>query len=87
MGLGNWSLLINQDQIVRLPEDSDILELLFQFCYPERHPDLNDLEFAVLAKLAVAFEKYNVFSAIPICKIRMRYRHFDSRFSMLNFVL
>ena len=75
MGLRNWRLLINQDRIVLLPEDSDILELLFQFCYPDRHPDLNDLELAVLAKFAEAVEKYNVFSAIQICKIRMRCCH------------
>jgi hypothetical protein len=88
MGLGNspFKSKINQDHhdtIIPLTEDSGILELLFQFCYPDRHPDLKDLEFTALTKFAAAVEKYNVFSAILICKIRMRYRHFVTSFYII----
>lgn len=57
---------------VSLPEDSTILELLFQFIYPDRHPDLESTTFDVLKKLAEAAEKYKVFSAMNVCKIRMK---------------
>jgi hypothetical protein len=75
MSLGNWEIGKpgNGDQIVQLSEDSTSLELLFQFCYPERHPDLETLRYPILARLTKAVEKYNVFSAILIGRIRMRY--------------
>jgi len=60
------------EEVVQLTENSATLELLFQFCYPERHPDLNGLAFDTLAELAEAAEKYKVFSAISLCKIGMR---------------
>jgi hypothetical protein len=60
------------DEIVSLPENSSTLELLFQFMYPERHPDLEFVSFDILEPLAEAAEKYEVFSAMNICKIRMR---------------
>jgi hypothetical protein len=61
------------DEVVKLSESSVVLELLFQFCYPQRHPDLELAEFDVLAELAEAAEKYEVFPAMTMCNIRMRY--------------
>jgi hypothetical protein len=61
------------DEVVHLAEHSDTLELLFQFIYPRRHPDLADAKIEVLAPLAEAAEKYQVFPAINICMIRMKY--------------
>ena len=49
------------------------LELLFQFCYPDRRPDVDKLEFDALSLLAEAAEKYQVIPAMNICKIIMRY--------------
>ena len=48
------------------------LELLFRFCYPDYRPDMEALEFGALALLAEAAEKYQVFSAMGICRICMR---------------
>ncbi|KAG5637526.1 hypothetical protein H0H81_004222 [Sphagnurus paluster] len=59
-------------EIVPLTETAVTLELLFQFIYPRRHPDLEDTTFEILAPLAEAAEKYQVFSAMTICKIRMK---------------
>ncbi|KAF7354023.1 hypothetical protein MVEN_01089100 [Mycena venus] len=42
------------------------------FIYPRRHPALDGIAFADLAALAEAAEKYQVFSAMNICRIRMR---------------
>ncbi|KAJ7114177.1 hypothetical protein C8R43DRAFT_961418 [Mycena crocata] len=60
------------DEIVSLSESSATLELLFQFIYPRRHPALDEIPFSDLASLAEAAEKYQVFSAMNICRIRMR---------------
>jgi hypothetical protein len=73
INMGSWEFTeTKSDVVIQLPEKSVILDLLFQFCYPERHPELYDLKFDVLAELAEAAEKYKVFSAISICKIVMR---------------
>ena len=62
-----------QGEIVPLAESADTLELLFQFCYPSPYPFLGGVEFDVLALLAEAAEKYQVFSAMNICKIYMKW--------------
>ncbi|KAJ7720656.1 hypothetical protein DFH07DRAFT_304722 [Mycena maculata] len=59
-------------EIVPLAESSSTLELLFQYIYPRRHPALDEIAFPDLAALAEAAEKYQVFSAMNICRIRMR---------------
>lgn len=50
-----------------------MLEILFEFIYPRKHPTLKDLEFETLAAVAEAAEKYEVFSAMSMCDVRMRY--------------
>ncbi|KAF8056511.1 hypothetical protein FPV67DRAFT_1530209 [Lyophyllum atratum] len=59
-------------QIVPLTEDAATLELLFQFIYPVRHPDLEDAGIEILGPLAEAAEKYEMFSLMNICKMCMR---------------
>ena len=71
-GSCQWEFTQGKNAVIQLPEKSATLDLLFQFCYPERHPDLNDVAFDILAELAEAAEKYKVFSAISICKIAMK---------------
>ncbi|KAJ7440249.1 hypothetical protein FB451DRAFT_1377648 [Mycena latifolia] len=60
------------ESVVDLSETSATLELLFQFIYPQRHPALDTPPFGVLDPPAEAAEKYQVFSAMNICHIRMR---------------
>lgn len=59
--------------LVQLPEREETLDLLFQFMYPQRQPNLKRLEFASLSALAEAAEKYQVFSALDICGVHMRF--------------
>jgi hypothetical protein len=59
-------------EAVKLPETCATLKLLFRFCYPDHHPSLEHMDFHDLAVLAEAVEKYEVFPARSICKIRMR---------------
>lgn len=54
-----------------LDEPSDVLEILFQFIYPRRHPSLEDIDFETLAAVAEAVEKYQVFSAMNLCAVRL----------------
>ena len=63
-------------EITHLTEPSEVLEILFQFIYPRRHPEIEELEFPLLAAVAEAAEKYEVFSGMSECKTRMRYRSF-----------
>ncbi|KAG6827491.1 hypothetical protein H0H92_011567 [Tricholoma furcatifolium] len=57
---------------VVLDETSDALTTLFQFVYPSLHPDLEGLDFPHLLSIATAAEKYRVYSAMNVCKIRIK---------------
>ena len=67
-------------EIAQLPEHSKVLKLLLQYMHNERQPDSSEIPFKVLAPLAEAVEKYMVFSAMEVWKIRMQ-------FVPINFVL
>jgi hypothetical protein len=56
---------------VALTEPSDVLELVLQFMYPHPQPDLRALDFRTLAALAEAVEKYEVYSALAMCRSQM----------------
>ncbi|KAJ7029720.1 hypothetical protein C8F04DRAFT_1115722 [Mycena alexandri] len=64
--------IATRDEVVPLSESASTLELLFQFIYPRRHPALDEIAFTDLGALAEAAEKYQVFSAMNICRIRMK---------------
>lgn len=59
-------------EVVHLTEPSRVLRILFGFVHPRRHPDVEELDFKTLAEVAEAAEKYEVFSAINVCKMQMR---------------
>ncbi|KZP02354.1 hypothetical protein FIBSPDRAFT_970100 [Athelia psychrophila] len=61
----------SQHEVVSLTENGVTLELLFQFIYPQKYPDLKDVEFPQLAALAEAAEKYQVYPAMAVCNCRM----------------
>ncbi|KZT69447.1 hypothetical protein DAEQUDRAFT_710338 [Daedalea quercina L-15889] len=61
-----------QDEIVPLAEKASTLELLFQFVYRQRQPDLSKVDVDELALLAEAAEKYSIYSAMEVCKLNMR---------------
>jgi hypothetical protein len=60
-------------EIVHLSERSTVLDLLLQYMYRQRQPDLEKVDFQILAELAEAAEKYEVYSAMTVCNIHMRY--------------
>lgn len=61
------------DDIVLLPEPSEIVSLLLQYMHHHRQPDSSKIPFTVLEGLAEAVEKYVIYSAMEVCKIRMEY--------------
>ncbi|GLB44796.1 hypothetical protein LshimejAT787_1801330 [Lyophyllum shimeji] len=59
------------DKPVDLPEDGKTLELMFRFVYPRLQPTLEGLDFRVLAHLAEAVEKYQIFTGKQLCNLYM----------------
>lgn len=58
---------------VRLAESSETLELLFRFVYCDVDIDLTSHSFYDIEKLAMSAEKYQVFSALAVCRLYMKY--------------
>ncbi|KZP13255.1 hypothetical protein FIBSPDRAFT_936418 [Athelia psychrophila] len=61
----------SSDEIVNLTEPAETLDLLFQFAYPQKLPDLRKLKAESLLELAEAAEKYQVFAAMETCNRQM----------------
>lgn len=60
-------------EIVDLTESADVLRVCFDFMYPKRHPDLDDItDFDLLAAVAEAVGKYEIFAAVNTCNTRLR---------------
>jgi len=60
-----------ENEIVPLSEKASTLELLFQYMYRQRQPDLSKIDADELAMLAEAAEKYFVYAAMEVCKVYM----------------
>jgi len=58
-----------------MQEDSEVIELLLQYMYLQRQPDLKRVPWKTMKGLAEAVEKYQVYSAMGVCNIQMRYGH------------
>ena len=63
----------DSSEVVHLDESSTVLDLLLQFMYRQRQPDLGEINFQTLAELAEAAEKYEVYSAMTVCSMHMGY--------------
>jgi hypothetical protein len=59
--------------MVQLTEPANVLAILFAFLYPKAPPDLRGESFEVLAAVAEAVGKYEVFSAVEFCNERLVY--------------
>ncbi|PPQ79637.1 LOW QUALITY PROTEIN: hypothetical protein CVT25_003222 [Psilocybe cyanescens] len=60
-------------EVIELTERANVLRICFDFMYPKRHPDLDDIDdFDLLAAVAEAVGKYQIFSAINTCNTRLR---------------
>lgn len=59
-------------EVTSLTEPAKVLEILFQFVYPKRQPDLDNVAYEMLGPLAEAAEKYEVFAAMSVCALQLR---------------
>jgi len=64
---------VSTDELVELPEPSEVVDLLLQLMSLQEAPDLKSLGFQTLAKLAEAVEKYDVFHSKTTCRMLMQY--------------
>lgn len=60
-------------EVTALTESAAVLAVLFGFVHPKRYPDVEDLEFSLLAQVAEASEKYEAFAGIELCRLQMRF--------------
>jgi len=74
-------------EAIDLSEKGDALELLFQFMYPMRQPNLSLVPFATFYGLAEAAEKYEVFSAKSLCHLRMKEYIVGHPLEVLNYAV
>ncbi|KJA25068.1 hypothetical protein HYPSUDRAFT_135172 [Hypholoma sublateritium FD-334 SS-4] len=64
-------LSTSDDNVVALPESSEILGTVFLFIYPNRHPSLRDQDFETLLEISDAVQKYEIFAAMNTCETRL----------------
>jgi len=72
---------------VQLTETAQTLELLFQFMYPQRPPDLAAVNFDLFMDVAEAAEKYQVYAAMQICAMHMELLYSAHPFEVMNFAI
>jgi hypothetical protein len=69
-GLDNYD---RHNRTIHVEEPSSILEIILPFAEKRGTPKLpRDLEFETLAAIAEAVEKYQIFSAMELCRTRLR---------------
>ena len=61
---------------VFLEETADVVRLMLHFMHQMRQPTLDNISFSLLASLAEAVEKYRIYSAMGVCKIKMTFVQF-----------
>ena len=57
---------------IRLEETAEVVDILLRFMHGGRQPALSALAVETLAALAAAVERYQVYSAVELCKAHMR---------------
>lgn len=62
----------SDENVISLPERSDILQIVFSFIYANRHPNLRGLDLDRLLEIQDAVEKYQIFPAMHLCEMRLK---------------
>ncbi|KZP11905.1 hypothetical protein FIBSPDRAFT_799729 [Athelia psychrophila] len=81
------TLAAPDQEIVELSESAAVLDLLFQFMYPQWPPDLKSISFKIFADLAEAAEKYQVYGAMFICNSLMKPLYQDHPFEVMMYAI
>jgi len=64
---------VEQEEVINLTESSNVLAIVFDFMYPRKQGDIEQMEFEVVIQVAEAVEKYQVFSAMKVCELRLKW--------------
>lgn len=64
-------LLPEDRRVIKVEENSTVLSLLLRYMHLCTQPDPKAIPFSILEQLANAVEKYLIYSAMAICKLRM----------------
>ncbi|KAJ3713973.1 hypothetical protein DFJ43DRAFT_889401 [Lentinula guzmanii] len=75
------------NDFLTLTEPADVLEILFEFLYPDYETDLERLEFTALLSVAEAAEKYGVFYAMSHCTFCLRKHTLFHSVELLRFAV
>ncbi|TFK67444.1 hypothetical protein BDN72DRAFT_770637, partial [Pluteus cervinus] len=62
----------NQINTIELTETSEIVTLMLKYVHNQRQPDSEKIKFRVMKDLAEAVEKYQIYSAMEVCKLHMK---------------
>ncbi|TFK58641.1 hypothetical protein BDN72DRAFT_865774 [Pluteus cervinus] len=57
---------------IELVESSEVVMLMLQYMHNKPQPDSEEIEFKVMKELAEAVEKYEIYSAMEVCKLHMK---------------
>ena len=63
---------VEQEEVINLTESSNVLAIVFNFMYPRKQADIEKMTFETVAQVAEAVEKYQVFSAMKVCEMRLK---------------
>jgi len=63
---------VNELDVANLTEPSEVLAIIFDFMYPRRQDDIEKMDYDIVAQVAEAVEKYQIFSAIQTCVLRLK---------------
>jgi hypothetical protein len=58
------------DEVVVVEEEEAVLRLLLRFMHNARQPNLDEVQFSILAPFAEAVEEYTICAAIHICQFK-----------------
>ncbi|KDQ25185.1 hypothetical protein PLEOSDRAFT_1025388, partial [Pleurotus ostreatus PC15] len=59
--------------LVKLTEDAEVVSLLCRFAHHRHQPDISSLPWETFCRLSTAVEKYKVYNAMAMCKLKMEY--------------
>ncbi|KAJ3711673.1 hypothetical protein EV361DRAFT_955277 [Lentinula raphanica] len=78
---------LETNDFLTLVEPAEVLEILFEFLYPDFETDLERLEFDALLSVAEAAEKYGVFYAMSHCTFCLRKHSSSHPAELLRFAV
>jgi len=64
---------VQEHEVAILTEPCEVLAIIFNFMYPRKQADIEKMGYDIVAQVAEAVEKYQIFSAMQTCVLRLKY--------------